>query len=65
MVKATRAQFGELARRRECQACGQLFVTREIYDPEYRITKKTDGPRPRVNRRKKDNTDIFRVWGKA
>ena len=65
LVKETRSQFGELARRRECTNCGQLFVTREIYDPEYKITKKMDGPRPRVRKRHPDNTDLFKVWGRT
>ena len=63
LVKATRTQHGEIARRRECQACGAMFVTRELYDPEFRISK-AKGPRPRVNGRKKDNSDIFSAWSK-
>jgi transcriptional regulator NrdR family protein len=62
LVKETRLQFGELARRRECTGCGAMFVTREIYDPEYRILKKPTGPKPRV---RTNNDDLFKVWSKA
>lgn len=59
LVKETRKKDGELARRRECTACGRFFFTREYFDPNFVLTK----PRERSERKKHtSNNDLFKVW---
>ena len=60
LVKETRKQAGELARRRECTACGGMFFTREFFDPKFVLRK----PRPKSqgDKRHTNNNDIFKVW---
>jgi transcriptional regulator NrdR family protein len=59
LVKETRKQGGELARRRECTACGESFFTREYHDPEFVLRKPREASKAR---KRTNNNDLFKVW---
>lgn len=63
LVKETRQMNGDIARKRECTECGKVFTTREFFDPEFVLYK----PRPTrdEDKRRSNNNDLFKVWGKA